>query len=379
MFKVSSYNKILYIFGSGRKEKILTSDLDSSEFFYGYFHMKSKFKDIDSIEMLPNGANLSKYQSILEFFDKVFRKLTNLPFYIHLIQSKNNFSKINNADLLISTNDRIAISVLPMVILSKFRSGKKKFVVIVMGLFSKKRDRKIVYFLQTITLKFIIKKINYLIFLGKGEYLLANKMFPKFNDKFKFIPFGINLNFWTPSKNYTAEENDYILFVGNDGNRDFDKVIEIGNSLKDINIKIITSQKISKQINNKNVELIYGNWHNSALTDQELKEYYENAILTFIPLKETFQPSGQSVALQSMSLGVPVVMTQTKGFWDVEKFNHLENIVFVNDNKIDNWNGLLSSLVKEKNLLNLISKNSIETVRKYYNQNDFFTKMEGLI
>ena len=66
MFKVSSYNKILYIFGSGRKEKILTNDLDSSEFFYGYFHMKSKFKDIDSIEMLPNGADLSKYQIILE-------------------------------------------------------------------------------------------------------------------------------------------------------------------------------------------------------------------------------------------------------------------------------------------------------------------------
>ena len=45
---MSSYSNILYIFGSGRKEKILEDKLDSSEFFYGYFHMKSKFKDIDS-------------------------------------------------------------------------------------------------------------------------------------------------------------------------------------------------------------------------------------------------------------------------------------------------------------------------------------------
>ena len=376
---MSSYSNILYIFGSGRKEKILEDKLDSSEFFYGYFHMKSNFKDIDSIEMLPNDSDLKKYQKFLEFFDKVFRKLTNLPFYFHLILSKSNLSKIKNAELVISTNDRLAISALPMIIFSKIRLTKKKFIVIVMGLFSKKRDRKIIYFLQKITLKFIIKKINYLIFLGKGEYQLASNMFPMFKDKFKFIPFGINLNFWTPSKNYDSKKNDYILFVGNDGNRDFDKVIEIGNTLKDIKIKIITGQEISSQINNENVEVIYGSWNNSALTDQDLKRYYENAILTFIPLKETFQPSGQSVALQSMSLGIPVVITETKGFWDKEKFNHLDNIVFVNDNSIDNWNLLLSSLPRNKDLLSKLSKNSKKTVHKYYDQNDFFTKMEELI
>ena len=341
--------------------------------------MKSKFRKIDSIEMLPNDADLKKHQKVLEFIDKVFRKLTNLPFYIHLILSKSNYKKIKKAELVISTNDRLAISALPMIVFSKFRSTRKKFIVIVMGLFSKKRNRKIIYFLQRIVLKFIIKKINYLIFLGKGEYLLANKMFPNFKEKFKFIPFGINLNFWKSSKEYFPEENDYILFVGNDGNRDFDKVIEISNSLKKIKIKIVTSQNMSKQITNKNVEIIYGNWHSSALTDQDLKKYYENAIFTFLPLKETFQPSGQSVALQSMSLGIPVVISKTKGFWDIDKFNHLQNIVFVNDDNKDSWTELLESLSKNHDLLKEISKNSIKTVNKYYNQNDFFTKMEELI
>ena len=90
---MSSYNNILYIFGSGRKRKIHTNKLDSSEFFYGYFHMKSKFRKIDSIEMLPNDADLKKHQKVIEFIDKVFRKLTNLPFYIHLILSKSNYKK----------------------------------------------------------------------------------------------------------------------------------------------------------------------------------------------------------------------------------------------------------------------------------------------
>ena len=111
-----SNKNILYIFGSGRKEKILTKNTDSSEFFYGYFHMESKFKYINSIEMLPNDTVLNKKQNFIYFFDKVLRKLTNLPFYIHLILNKNNFIQIKKADLIIATNDRLAISALPMII-----------------------------------------------------------------------------------------------------------------------------------------------------------------------------------------------------------------------------------------------------------------------
>ena len=96
-------------------------------------------------------------------------------------------------------------------------------------------------------------------------------------------------------------------------------------------------------------------------------------------MKETFQPSGQSVALQSMSLGVPVVITKTKGFWDLDKFNHLENIIFTTDNSVVEWKNILSSLIENKKLLNKISKNSIDTVHKNYNQKDFFTELEELI
>lgn len=376
---MNSYKNILYIFGSGRKKKIVQNNLDSSEFFYGYFHMNSKFKNIDYIEMLPNEVNLKRYQLFLEIIDKILRKLTNLPFYIHLIFSRENLNKIKKSDLIISTNDRLAISAMPMILYSNLISANKKFVVIVMGLFSKKKGSKIISFLQRFLLYFILKKIDNLIFLGKGEYQLAVNMFPKFNDKFRFIPFGINLNFWSSQKSYNPEKNEYLLFVGNDGNRDFDQVIDICNNLKNIKIKIITSEEISNKITNENVEVIYGNWHSTAISDRELKEYYENALLTFLPIKETYQPSGQSVALQSMSLGIPVVITQTKGFWDIDNFSHMENIVFINSNSTENWINSINKLLSDKNLLNHISKKSITTVKNYYNQDDFFLKIEELI
>lgn len=373
-----SNKNILYIFGSGRREKILTKNTDSSEFFYGYFHMESKFKYINSIEMLPNDTVLNKKQNFIYFFDKVLRKLTNLPFYIHLILNKINFIQIKKADLIIATNDRLAISALPMIIFSKLNFKKKKFLVIVMGLFSKRRDRKVVIFFQKLVLNFIIKKIHFLIFLGKGEYEYAKNMYPRFKDKFRFVPFGLNLDFWSPTKKYSPEEKDYILFVGNDGNRDFDKVINIANSMNEVKVKIITSQNISNKSVNNNVEIIHGDWHKTTLSDYELKNYYENALLTFLPLKETFQPSGQSVSLQSMSLGIPVVITKTMGFWDLNRFDNFENIIFVEDSKLESWTELLKSTINNKALLNKLSKNSIKTIEKFYNQEDFFNKMEKL-
>ena len=47
-----------------------------------------------------------------------------------------------------------------------------------------------------------------------------------------------------------------------------------------------------------------------------LKEIYDKSFISLIPLKDSLQPSGQSVALQSMSMMVPVIITKTVGFWD---------------------------------------------------------------
>ena len=68
----------------------------------------------------------------------------------------------------------------------------------------------------------------------------------------------------------------------------------------------------------QNVKVIPGYWGNESLTDSELKDIYLNSILSIIPLKST-QPSGQSVALQCMSLGIPVLITKT-GIRDNELF-----------------------------------------------------------
>ena len=43
-----------------------------------------------------------------------------------------------------------------------------------------------------------------------------------------------------------------------------------------------------------------GNFYKNGLTDLELRKLYQKSIAVIIPLKDVYQPSGYSVALQAM-------------------------------------------------------------------------------
>ena len=59
---------------------------------------------------------------------------------------------------------------------------------------------------------------------------------------------------------------------------------------------------------------------NNFIQNPANMEVYKKSGLTIIPLKNSYQPSGQSVTLQSMAVGTPVMITKTDGFWDLNSF-----------------------------------------------------------
>ena len=81
-------------------------------------------------------------------------------------------------------------------------------------------------------MKVFINSYNNFLFLGKGEYDLACKNFGKYKNKFKYFPFCQFKFLDTKLTDY--DKVKYFsdgIFVGNDGNRDFDKIIEIAKEL----------------------------------------------------------------------------------------------------------------------------------------------------
>ena len=53
----------------------------------------------------------------------------------------------------------------------------------------------------------------------------------------------------------------------------------------------------------------------SSISNSYLRLLYSNAIATILPIVHSYQPSGQSVALQSLACQTPVLISNFSGIW----------------------------------------------------------------
>ena len=356
--------KITYIFGDGRKDKLQSNKIFAKEFFYSYFEFKNKSKDVNIIEFKENN------NPYLKFLDKLLRKITNLSFYTDNIYNSRNKRLLKNSDIIIATNDRLGLSILPMLIPK--RGQNYKSFVFIMGLLSNNSTNLIKKFTNRFFLSIFLKTFDKFIFLGKPEYEKAIKKFSKYKDKFAFLPFSIDTEFWSFKKN-SVKEND-ILFIGNDSFRDYEFVLDLASKLESLSFKVITSQINEDKVKNiPNVELVNGKWNKDLLSDHEILEIYKKSKLTILPLKNTIQPSGQSVALQSMSAGTPVMITKIEGFWDETQFENNVNIFFLENNNIVDWSKKINKVLNSNVIQENISTNARKLVHNIYNL-DLFHK-----
>ena len=103
----------------------------------------------------------------------------------------------------------------------------------------------------------------------------------------------------------------------------------------------------------------------------ELRDLYRESWITILPLKDSIQPSGQSVALQSLACGTPVVITDTKGFWDRKNFINEKNIFFVKNNNVKEWN--------KDQLYKRMIDNADMLLKEHYNLDMFHEKLSDTI
>ena len=189
-----------------------------------------------------------------------------------------------------------------------------------MGLFVNQSKNIIRKYLRKKFIILLLKISTNIIFLSKSEKIFAEKNYSRYKEKMFFLPFPVDSKFWYKDK---PNNNKKVLFIGNDGKRDYELVTNIARKM--VNYEFIFVSKQFEGINlPKNVKLYQGKWADNEISDIEIREIYAESFVSIIPLKDSIQPSGQSVALQSMSMNIPVIITKTKGFWEEEKFKDVK-------------------------------------------------------
>ena len=89
--------------------------------------------------------------------------------------------------------------------------------------------------------------------MSNNELKEAELRFKKYSEKLNYFPFCVDVEFW--SKNDKNTQNNKLLFIGNDSNRDYELVKNISKHLKDYKTVLITSQ-INNLEHFDNVKLI---------------------------------------------------------------------------------------------------------------------------
>jgi len=358
---------IVFVFKNNRLKSFVNQTIQAKDMFYG-LPFFSNFCNVKVIEFKNTDSN-----KFLTKLDRVLSKSLSLPIYFSKIVSLKNFKILNDTKNIILVNESVACSLIPILIFLKV-FNKKNVILFVMGLYSKDINYKIFKIFHILYIKLLKTCVSQILFLGKGEYQKA-KLFHKSNKKLSYFPFGIDTEFWSNDVQKQDIKNKHIIFVGNDSNRDFEKVKLISQQLSEFNFKIISNNKIFNNFHSKNVEVIQGEWGKDYLEDEELRNLYSNSKLSIIPLFEGTQPSGQSVALQSMSMGVPVLISKTKGFWDLELFKHKKNIYFVNENSVEEWVDAIKYCLENYEQIQKMSYNAKILTDDVYNLNVFYNNL----
>ena len=344
---------ITYLFKNGRKNRLDSKRSIPSEFFYGYKELLREGFNVNLLEEKDLNFIVKNYllQKLLNFLAKIFFNLP-LTSIFGLLNNKN-LKKLNKSDCIIATTNSLGIAICCVKKLGLIRPN---ILFINMGLFSKKPS-----FLKLYLYKYLFRNIK-LITISKTEYKIFHSLFSQ--SDVRYISFGIDNSFWYPQAK--EKSKNYILAIGNDLARDW--VTLINSWDKDFpTLKIITSMRIKSS--KKNIDIINGNWHSQVLSDEQIRDLYRNSEFVIVPLKETYQPSGQSTCLQAMSCSKAVIISNIKGIWDRNLLKHEENVFFVKPGSVKDLNQAIRLYLDDKNLRKKIEINGIKLIKDNFNTN----------
>lgn len=357
--------KIAYIYNKGRLARLLNVAVGSApyEFFYGAIELERKGHEIGFFEIdinHPPGL-FAGLVNIAASYGLVPEKLTGGA----LVKTKEIAAALNGFDVIVGTTSGIGYA---LAFWKKLGKLKVPLVTIHCGLFNHPYGP-----LRRKLSEYLLAQMQTVLF-GESELQPMIELFHGQERRTVINQFGVDHRFWIPPAADCS--HNYVLSVGNDGRRDFDTLIRAAAKIP-VEVKILTSRTLPEKLP-RNISLVRSSWHRQIVSDADLRTLYQNAKCVIVTLFDSYQPSGQSVALQAMACGTPVIITKTKGFWAKNIFVDTEDIIFVPAGDADKLANSVNHLLNDDQLRNRLRINGRALVEKLFNSEQFAENMERI-
>jgi glycosyltransferase involved in cell wall biosynthesis len=186
--------------------------------------------------------------------------------------------------------------------------------------------------------------------------------------------FGVDTGFWSPGE--SPGPGNGVVSVGSDGLRDYATLVAAAPQLA-APVTLVTNHRMPDPLP-PNLTVHRGTWREPALSDAGLRALYREARAVVVPLRPSFQPSGQSVTLQAMACGRAVVLTETEGLWSREMMRDGENVLLCRTGDAADLAARTSRLIAEPELAARLGAAARETVLKMARIEDFAARIAAL-
>jgi glycosyltransferase involved in cell wall biosynthesis len=177
-------------------------------------------------------------------------------------------------------------------------------------------------------------------------------------ERLMFVPFGVEDSFYQPASTRTTER--YVFSAGLDKGRDYATLIDALNGI-DMPVRLAAPERALTGLRlADNIEPLGGVWGRDYL------EQLSNATAVVIASRpEIAYPTGQTVILNAMATGVPVVATDTVPLRDY--LRHEDNALLAIPRDPAALQAQVLRLLGDSELGRHLTKNGLEDVRERFN------------
>jgi glycosyltransferase involved in cell wall biosynthesis len=360
--------RIGFVYLAGRLPRTLLAESTPSESFLGARELSARGHDVKMLEVgeVTHPSLVTKLLTA-----SVSNAILPAKTYIGLYESVHSLlSSLEDRQVVVATTSGLAFSV-------AFWRWRRSLPFEVVGI-----QCGITHYVigrtSRLVSRFLFHRMHTQLF-SDAELSWMSTFFDIPGDRIEPNPFGVDLSFWIPGARpgepRDETEEPYVLAVGNDSRRDYDTLVEAARGAA-WRLTIVTQRPLPPVIPD-NVTVIRGSYA-EGVSDAELRDLYRNASCVVVPLKSGLQPSGQSVTLQAMACGTPVVLTRTPGLFDAERLRDGEQLLLVEPGDPSVLRAAIERLLADAGLRVRQTEAGLAYVRRHGRIEEFADRLERL-
>ena len=340
--------RVAYVYLKGRTARLaeFVRGEVPTEFFYGSIEMARKGHHITHHEIDPDLPPGLAERIVGRIVPRAVRPVKTGPAI--LTQAYRLAAELNRADCIMATGGNIAFALSALAQLGVIR---KPIVGIQCGVLNFEHGK----WKRRVSRELLLR-MHTLLF-GEAELAPMREFFELPEDVISVNLFGVDTSFWRPEP---GTARDIVLSIGNDGRRDFATLVAAAEDIP-LPVHIVTKLPLPVPLP-ANVTHHRGSWHGAELSDAQIRALYQRARVVVVPIQPTNQPSGQSVTLQAMACGCPVVLTETEGLWSHEQMEDGRNVLLVRPGDSAHLASRVNELIESEELAGRLGKAGRESV-----------------